>query len=59
MGLLHVYLTAHANSFMEFPLFFFQAEMGIYVGVEFDFGLVFISIYISVHLDADLCGVRR
>ncbi|KAF2403814.1 hypothetical protein EJ06DRAFT_295181 [Trichodelitschia bisporula] len=54
MGLLHAYLTAHADFLMQFHPFFFTADIGVRIGVEFELELLFITIHISVHLSAEL-----
>jgi hypothetical protein len=54
MGLLSAYLTAHADFLMQFDPFYFVAQIGVCIGVEFELELLFISIHISVHLGAQL-----
>jgi hypothetical protein len=54
MGPLYAYFSAHADFLMTFHPFHLIVDVGISVGVEFDLELLFITIHIGVHCDADL-----
>jgi hypothetical protein len=54
MGPLYAYFSAHADFLMTFHPFHLIVDVGISVGVEFDLELLFVTIHIGVHCDADL-----
>ncbi|PPJ51887.1 hypothetical protein CBER1_09060 [Cercospora berteroae] len=53
-GLLCAYLTAYADFLIVYNPFYFMGEMGVCVGVRFTMDILFVTIHISVELNARL-----
>ncbi|KAI5358084.1 putative ribonuclease Z/Hydroxyacylglutathione hydrolase [Septoria linicola] len=53
-GLLCAYLTAYADFLIVYNPFFFKGEIGVCVGVRFTMDILFVTIHISVELNARL-----
>ncbi|GIZ45483.1 hypothetical protein CKM354_000864800 [Cercospora kikuchii] len=53
-GLLCAYLTTYADFLIVYNPFYFMGEMGVCVGVRFTMDILFVTIHISVELNARL-----